>query len=93
MLMAGESGSRIPGRLIFLTTTGLHNGVEGKDWVGDLVPAGLARKGNPLYLGSSDARWAGDPPVYVPIRMTATYADGSRRSTTLPRVLLHAGWG
>lgn len=88
----GVSAS-IGGRRLPLRTPGLHSGVRGMDWVGDLAPAGLARKGSPLYLGAAEGHWAGDPPVYVPIRITATYGDGSRRSTTFSRVPLRPGWG
>jgi len=88
----GVSAS-IGGRRISLGTPGFHNGVSGRDWVGDLAPAGLARKGSPLNTGSAGGHWAGDPPVYVPIRITAAYGDGSRRSMTFPRVPLRPGWG
>lgn len=84
----------IAGRTISLTTPGFHNGVRGRDWVRPrLAHAGLMRRGSPLYVGDSKGRWVGDPLVYVPIRITATYADGRQTSATFPRVLLHPGWG
>jgi hypothetical protein len=83
----------LAGRRISLRTPGLHNGARGRDWVGDLAPAGLGRNGSPLYLGSTKGRWEGDPPVFVPIRVTATRSDGRRHSVTFPRVQLRPGWG
>jgi hypothetical protein len=91
---ASHVSASIAGRAISLTTPGFRNGVRGTDWVRPrLAHAGLMRRGSPLYVGDGKRRWLGDPPVYVPIRITATHADGSRRSTILPRVPLHAGWG
>lgn len=86
----------IAGRRISLTTPGLHDGVRGKDWVGFLANAGLAKKGSPLYIhpnGRNSGIWGGNPPVYVPIRVAVTYADGHRRSGTFPHVFLSPGWG
>jgi hypothetical protein len=90
---AVHASATIAGRRVPLRTPGLHNGIRGKDWVGNLVPAGLARKGSPLYIHKDKGHWAGDPPVNVPIRITATYANGRRLSTTFPRVPLRSGWG
>ncbi len=86
----------IAGRPIRLTTPGLHNGIRGRDWVGSLRNAGMRRKGSPLHIPTNrrtDGIWAGNPPVYVPIRVTATYPDGHGLSRTFPHVSLAPGWG
>lgn len=88
-----QAWATIAGRRISLTTPGLNTGVRGKDWVGNLHRAGLTRKGSPLYIHAHGGHWAGSPPVHVPIRVTATDADGRRLSKTLPRVPLRPGWG
>lgn len=86
----------IAGRPVALATPGMHSGAVRKDWVGSLAKAGLMRKGSPLYvrtIGRDTQRWAGSPPVYIRVRITATYANGSSRSTTFPHVFLSPGWG
>lgn len=91
---ASHVSASIAGRRTSLTTPGFHNAVRGLDWVRPrLAHAGLMRRGSPLYVGDGKSRWLGEPPVYVPVRITATDADGRQLSTTFPRVLLHPGWG
>ena len=91
----GVSAS-IAGRTLSLTTPGLHNiRARGRDWLGYLSRAGLTQKGSTLYIGKN-ARpkgWAGDPPVYALVRVTATYADGHRANRTFPHVVLRPGFG
>jgi hypothetical protein len=86
----------IAGRPVVLTTPGMHSGATGTDWIGSLAKAGLMRKGSPLHIstiGRNTDRWAGSPPVYVPVRITVTYGDGSRRTGMFPHVFLSPGWG
>lgn len=91
----GVSAS-IGNRTFPLKTPGLHDvRARGRDWIGYLGHAGLARKDSPLYIGKN-ARgedWAGDPPVYVPVRVAATYADGHRAVRVFPHVVLRPGFG
>jgi hypothetical protein len=62
-------------------------------FAGFLTHAGL-RGGGPLAVRVEDGRdrWTGVHPVDAPVRLTMTYADGSRR-TTVVRVALSPGWG
>jgi hypothetical protein len=83
-------------RAIDLRTPGMHDGIRGKDWVGTFENAGMSRKGSPLYIrpnGRAAGRWAGNPPVYAPIQVSVTYADGHRVNATFPHVFLSPGWG
>jgi hypothetical protein len=92
---AAAVSASIGGRRLRLRTPGLHNGVRGRDWVGTLRNAGLGRRGSPLHIPNDGAAgaWAGDPPVYVTIRVTATDAGGGRHSRLFPHVFLSPGWG
>jgi hypothetical protein len=59
---------------------------------GFLRHAGLGG-GGPLGVRTEGGdHWTGVHPVTAPVRLTMTYADGSRR-TTVVRVALSPGWG
>ncbi len=86
----------IAGRRVKLRTPGLHDRVPRKDWVGFLSNVGMARKDSPFYIpenGRADGVWGGNPPVYLPVRITATYADGRQPTRLLPHVFLSPGFG
>ncbi|MFT3863376.1 MAG: hypothetical protein QM729_03820 [Solirubrobacterales bacterium] len=90
---ARRVSATLAGRVLALRTPGLHTGVRGEDWVGTLDRAGLTRRGSPFFIGSARTVWVGDPPVHVPVLITATLGDGTRRALLLPRVTLSPGWG
>jgi hypothetical protein len=82
-------------RRLRLHTPGMHDGVRRHDWVGTLDEAGMTRKGSPFYIEDTfgAAKWAGYPPVYVPIEFRVAYADGRRARARFAGVFLSPGWG
>lgn len=89
----------VAGRLIHLISPGPvpHSaGARGRDWGGYLGDVGLSRKGSPFRIpanGRALGAWAGQPPVYLPVRVVATYPDGRRVALVFPRVFLSPGFG
>ena len=86
----------IAGRRVKLRTPGLHNRISNRDWVGFLSNVGMARKGSPFYIpdnGRANGVWDGNPPVYLPVRITATYADGRKLTRLLRHIFLSPGFG
>ena len=74
-----------------------HNaGADGRDWGGYFDDVGLSRKGSPFRIpanGRARGVWAGQPAVYLPVRVVATYPDGRRVAFVFPRVFLSPGFG
>jgi hypothetical protein len=68
---------------------------RGRDWGGYLNEVGLETPGSPFHIPGtrSNRHWAGDPPVYLPVRVVIVRVDGSRLGATLPRVILRPGFG
>jgi hypothetical protein len=89
----------VAGRSIHLTSPGPvpHNAdAGGRDWGGFLGDVGLGREGSPFRIpanGRARGAWAGQPPVYLPVRVVATYPDGRRAAFVFPRVFLSPGFG
>jgi hypothetical protein len=89
----------VVGHSIHLSSPGPvpHNGgAGGRDWGGYLGGVGLSRRGSPFQIpanGRARGVWAGQPPVYLPVRVVATYPDGRRAAFVFPRVLLSPGFG
>jgi hypothetical protein len=89
----------VAGRSIHLISPGPvpHNaGAGGRDWGGYLGDVGLSRKGSPFRIpanGRARRVWAGQPSVYLPVRVVATYPDGRRVAFVFPRVFLSPGFG
>lgn len=57
---------------------------------------GLERQGSTFYIptkGRARGLWGGQPPVYLPVRIAATYPNGDRATVTFPRVFLSSGFG
>jgi hypothetical protein len=99
-LVLGKVATRVSAsigdRTFSLATPGLHDvKARGRDWIGYLSRAGLTRKGSSLYIGKEAGAkdWAGDPPVYVPVRVTAAYADGHWATRVFPHIVLRPGFG
>jgi hypothetical protein len=74
-----------------------HNaGAGGRDWGGYLEDVGLSRRGSPFRIpanGRARGVWAGQPAVYLPVRVVATYPDGRRATFVFHRVILSPGFG
>jgi hypothetical protein len=89
----------VAGRSIHLVSPGPvpHNAsAGGRDWGGYLDNPGLGRRGSPFRIpanGRARGVWAGQPSVYLPVRVVATYPDGGRAAFLFPRVLLSPGFG
>ena len=89
----------VAGRSIHLISPGPvpHDArAAGRDWGGYLEDAGLSRKGSPFRIpedGRARGVWAGQPSVYLPVRVVATYPAGCRVAFVFPRVLLSPGFG
>jgi hypothetical protein len=86
----------VGGRRLELRTPGLHNGVARRDWVGYLHGVGLERPRSPFFTGRKGRvprHWAGNPAVYLPVRLAVKYPDAGHGSASLRRVLLSPGWG
>jgi hypothetical protein len=87
------------GRSIHLISPGPvpHSaGAGGRDWGGYLDHVGLSRKGSPFRIpanGRARGVWAGQPAVYLPVRVVATYSGGRRAAFVFPRVFLSPGFG
>lgn len=100
---ATRVSAAIAGRRIPLRTPGPHSGVRGRDWVGTLPNAGLEAPDSPLYVRRDAPRggawygyrtaWFGYPPVYVPVTVSVTRANGRRLAAAFPHVFLSPGWG
>jgi hypothetical protein len=73
-----------------------HNaGADGRDWGGYFDDVGLSRKGSPFRIpanGRARGVWVGQPAVYLPVRVVATYPDGRRVAFVFPRVFLSPGF-
>jgi hypothetical protein len=91
--------AEIAGRPIRLVTPGPvpHDAdAGGRDWGGFLGGVGLEREGSPFYIqpsGRGPGRWAGQPPVYLPVRIVVTYPGGRRERLAIPPVFLSPGFG
>jgi hypothetical protein len=89
----------VAGRSIDLISPGPvpHNAsAGGRDWGGYLDNVGLGRRGSPFRIpanGRARGVWAGQPPVYLPVRVVATYPGGRRAAFVFPRVFLSPGFG
>jgi hypothetical protein len=91
----------VAGRSIHLISPGPvpHDAdARGRDWGGYLSNVGLSRRGSPFRIPVSGwARgmgiWAGQPPVYLPVRLSAIYPNGRRVAFVFPRVVLSPGFG
>ncbi|HEX3324098.1 MAG TPA: hypothetical protein VHR65_03010 [Solirubrobacterales bacterium] len=74
-----------------------HNaGAGGRDWGGYLDDVGLSREGSPFRIpanGRARGVWAGQPPVYLPVRLAVTYSGDHRVTFVFPRILLSPGFG
>jgi len=68
----------------------------GRDWGGFLEDVGLGREGSPFHIppsGRAPARWGGEPPVYLPMRVEIVYPGGRRETLRMPPVFLSPGFG
>jgi hypothetical protein len=89
----------VAGRSIHLISPGPvpHNaGAGDRDWGGYLDRVGLSRRGSPFRIppnGRARGGWAGQPPVYLPVRVVAAYPDGRRVAFVFPHVFLSPGFG
>lgn len=89
----------VAGRSIHLLSPGPvpHNaGAGGRDWGGYLDDAGLSREGSLFRIpanGRARGVWAGQPAVYLPVRVVVTYPDGRRVAFVFPRIFLSPGFG
>jgi hypothetical protein len=86
----------VGGRRLRLRTPGLHTGVAGRDWVGFLNRVGLNRPGSAFHIpsnGHDPIHWAGSPPVYLPVRLSAAYPGRGPVAVRLPSVFLSPGFG
>lgn len=89
----------VAGRSIHLISPGPvpHNaGAGGRDWGGYLDDVGLSREGSPFRIpanGRARGAWAGQPPVYLPVRLAVTYSSDHRVTFAFPRILLSPGFG
>jgi hypothetical protein len=89
----------VAGRSIHLISPGPvpHDaGADGRDWGGYLDDVGLSRKGSSFRIsanGRARGPWAGQLPVYLPVRVVATYPGGRRIAFLFPRVVLSPGFG
>jgi hypothetical protein len=96
---ARSVSAEVAGRRIRLVTPGPvpHDaGAVGRDWGGFLDHVGLQREGSPFYvqpIGRGAARWGGQPPVYLPVRIRITYPGGRRETLAIPPVFLSPGFG
>jgi hypothetical protein len=94
---ATQVSASIASRPIHVVTPGpvSHASARGRDWGGYLRDAGFTRRGSPLFIRTegSRGRWAGEPPVHVDIRITATYRSGRTLTKVFRRVNLRPGWG
>jgi hypothetical protein len=96
---AVAAAASVAGRSIHLISPGPvpHNAYAGgRDWGGYLDDVGLSREGSPFRIpanGRARAAWAGQPAVYLPVRVAATYPDGRRVAFHFPRVFLSPGFG
>jgi hypothetical protein len=93
------ASAKIAGRPVPLRTPGPipHNArAVGRDWGGYLANVDLEAKGSPFYIPVSARHpsfWAGDPPVYLPVRIVVTRPDGEKVEEVPPRVILRPGFG
>ena len=88
--------ARVGGRPVDLRTPGLHTGDAGRDWVGYLHHAGFHRRGSAFFIspaGRGPQIWAGQPPVYLPVRLAIATAEEGRVTGRLGGVFLSPGWG
>jgi hypothetical protein len=91
--------AEIAGRPIRLVTPGPvpHDAdAVGRDWGGYLADVGLQREGSPFYIqpvSKTYGVWAGEPPVYLPVRIVITYPGGRREALKIPPVFLSPGFG
>jgi hypothetical protein len=85
----------VAGRHLRLRTPGMHNAVRYRDWVGTFANAGIDNRNSPFAIdgGRPPRKWAGYPPVYVPIEFRVAYADGRHARALFAHVFLGPGWG
>jgi hypothetical protein len=89
----------VAGRAIHLVTPGPvpHDaGAVGRDWGGFLGDAGLRRESSPFHIPVDrfePGRWAGKPPVHLPVRITIIYPGGGHDRIAIPAVSLSPGFG
>jgi hypothetical protein len=68
----------------------------GRDWGGYLEDVGLGREDSPFHIppsGRAPSRWAGQPPVYLPVRVEIVYPGGRGETLHMPPVFLSPGFG
>ena len=91
--------AEVAGRPIRLVTPGPvpHDAdAVGRDWGGYLEEVGLQREGSPFYIqpvSKTYGVWAGEPPVYLPVKIVVTYPGGRREALKIPPVFLSPGFG
>jgi hypothetical protein len=89
----------VAGRAVDLVTPGPvpHDaGAAGRDWGGYLSDVGLRRAGSPFHFPAGRRppdRWAGQPPVYLPVSLLVAYPGGRREAIRLPPTFLSPGFG
>lgn len=91
--------AEVAGRPIRLVTPGPvpHDAdAVGRDWGGYLENVGLQREGSPFYIqpvSKTYGVWAGEPPVYLPVKIVVTYPGGRRETLKIPPAFLSPGFG
>lgn len=96
---AATAKASIAGRSIDLVSPGPvphYAGAGGRDWGGYLNDVGLSRAGSPFRIpanGRASGVWAGQPPVYLPVRLATTYPNGHRVTYVFLHVFLSPGFG
>ncbi len=89
----------VAGRVVRLVTPGPvpHDAdAAGRDWGGFIDGVGFRRESSPFYIpvgGYAPGHWAGNPPVYLPVRIAIAYSGGRRDRIAIPSVFLSPGFG
>jgi hypothetical protein len=96
---ARSVAATVAGRRVQLVTPGPipHDAdAVGRDWGRFLENVGLQREGSLFYIepsGRHFGHWAGQPPVYLPMRVEVVYPGGRRETLRMPPVFLSPGFG
>ncbi len=89
----------VAGRAVRLVTPGPvpHDaGANGRDWGGFIDGVGFRRESSPFYIpagGFAPGRLAGNPPIYLTVRIAVAYRGGRRERIAIPSVFLSPGFG